>query len=149
MRYRVKRITPTVPTASMADIAFLLIIFFMLTTSFSPERTNVTLPESQIQTEVSEEAAIVAITVEGELHFSDGEAPSEPVDSVETLGQLARGLTSLAPRKEFLIKADRDVPYRVIDDVLDALRKNQVRFLGLLTRRKIVDSEEAQEVEGG
>ena len=61
-RYYLSPVVPRVPTASMADIAFLLIIFFMLTTSFSPERTSVQLPESQIRTEVSKDAAIVAIT---------------------------------------------------------------------------------------
>ena len=53
LRDQVWTIKAVVPTASMADIAFLLIIFFMLTTSFSPERTSVKLPESVVRAEVT------------------------------------------------------------------------------------------------
>lgn len=152
MKYRVKRIAPSVPTASMADIAFLLIIFFMLTTSFSPERTNVTLPESEFQTEVSEEAAIIAVTREGELKFTDGEVPSYAVESVEALGQIVAELVRLAPQKQFLIKADRLVPYQEIDAVLEQLRIRGAKTIGLLTVRRaspVQEDEEEESAEGG
>lgn len=119
----------------MADIAFLLIIFFMLTTSFSPERTNVSLPESSIQTEVSDEAAIVAINSDGEIFFTDGEAPSELSDVVQ-VGVLTRELIQLAPNKEFVIKADAMARYEIIDEILEQLRTNGVKNVGLLTRKR-------------
>ena len=134
MRYRVQRIAPMVPTASMADIAFLLIIFFMLTTSFSPERTNVALPASMIQTKVTDGAAIVAIQDTGELWFTDGEQESEPMNSAEDVGQRAAAIVQLAPAKEFLIKADRNVAFQAVDEVMETLRNNEVRNIGLLTR---------------
>jgi len=133
MRYRVQKITPMVPTASMADIAFLLIIFFMLTTSFSPEKTNVTLPASAIQTKVTEGAAIIAIKDTGELWFTDGEEQSQPISSAEEIGRRARAIVEQAPTKEFLVKADRSVPFQAVDEVLEALRSNEVRNIGLLT----------------
>ena len=133
MRYRVQKIAPLVPTASMADIAFLLIIFFMLTTSFSPEKTNVTLPASAIQTQVTEGAAIIAIKDTGELWFTDGEQQSQPISSAEEIGRRAAAIVEQAPTKEFLIKADRSVPFEAVDEVLEALRSNQVRNIGLLT----------------
>ncbi len=123
-----------VPTASMADIAFLLIIFFMLTTSFSPERTNVALPASVIQTKVTEGAAIVAIRDTGELWFTDGEQESQPMNSAAQIGEMAASIVQQAPTKEFLVKADRDVPFQAVDEVLEALRNNEVRNIGLLTR---------------
>ena len=122
-----------VPTASMADIAFLLIIFFMLTTSFSPERTSVNLPASAIQTKVTEGAAIIAIRESGELMFTDGEEESQPVSSAEEVGARAAAIVEQAPTKEFLVKADRNVPFEAVDLVLEALRNNQVRNIGLLT----------------
>ncbi|MFQ5739714.1 MAG: ExbD/TolR family protein [Acidobacteriota bacterium] len=136
MRYRVKKIAPSVPTASMADIAFLLIIFFMLTTSFSPERTNVKLPKSEIQTEVAKGSAIVAITEDGTIHYTDGEAPSFELSGAEELGLQTRELVKLAPNKEFLIKADRLVRYKQVDEVLEQLRNNGAKNIGLLTRRR-------------
>ena len=136
---RARRMGPVgavVPTASMADIAFLLIIFFMLTTSFSPERTNVELPQSEIRTEVPKDAAIVAITADGTILFTDGERPSETLRAVTELGLRAKEILEFLPNQEFLIKADRAVQYRVIDSVLDQLRLNGARRIGLLTERE-------------
>ena len=51
-----------IPTASMADIAFLLIIFFMVTTAYSLDRTPMELPQTQQQEQAQKGAAIIAIT---------------------------------------------------------------------------------------
>ena len=131
---------PRIPTASMADIAFLLIIFFMLTTSFSPERTSVSLPESEIRTEVSKDAAIVAISSQGEISFTDGDQPAFPLVNIAELGQYVKALVAAIPRKEFLIKADREVRYQLVDGVLEQLRTNGARRIGLLTERKPKES---------
>ena len=135
-RHRVRSIGPLIPTASMADIAFLLIIFFMLTTSFSPERTSVRLPESEIRTEVSKDAAIVAITAEGTIKFTDGERPSFDVSHQE-LGLYAQEILEFIPTKEFVVKADRSVRYQLIDEVLEQLRLHGAKRIGLLTDRRV------------
>ena len=131
---------PRIPTASMADIAFLLIIFFMLTTSFSPERTSVSLPQSEIRSEVSKDAAIVAISSRGEVSFTDGDQPAFTLTNIAELGQYVKTLVAAIPRKEFLIKADRDVRYQLVDGVLEQLRTNGARRIGLLTERKPKES---------
>jgi len=136
-RHGVHSIAPTVPTASMADIAFLLIIFFMLTTSFSPERTTVELPPSEIRTEVSRDAAIIAITADGEVRFTDGERPSFPLESVQEVGPLTQEIIGFIPDKEFLIKADRLARYETVDGVLEQLRLNGVQRIGLLTEKEV------------
>lgn len=137
LRQQLRSLAPTVPTASMADIAFLLIIFFMLTTSFSPERTSVQLPQSLIRVEVSNEAAIIAITDDGKLHFTSGVEPSVELSGIEELGLLTREIMSLMPEKEFVLKADRNVRYERVDQVLEALRTNGAKRIGLLTRQKV------------
>lgn len=123
-----------VPTASMSDIAFLLIIFFMLTTSFSPERTSVQLPESIIRAEVTDQASIIAIQENGTIMFTSGEETAFELSGPDELGQLAGEIVSLMEDKEFVLKADRNVPYQIVDSVLDALRTNGVKNIGLLTR---------------
>jgi biopolymer transport protein ExbD len=128
----------------MADIAFLLIIFFMLTTSFSPERTSVQLPESMIQMKVTDEASIVAITREEQIHFTSGEEDSIPLSGPEELGLIVKEIIELVPSKEFVVKADRNVRYEAIDGVLETLRSNGAKRIGLLTRpeRQVVAGEE-------
>lgn len=144
LRKQLRTIPPSVPTASMADIAFLLIIFFMLTTSFSPERTSVQLPESLIQMKVTEEASIIAITQDEQIRFTTGEEESVPLSGPEELGLIVREIIELVPNKEFVVKADRNVRYQAIDGVLDTLRSNGAKRIGLLTRpeRRVVAVEE-------
>ena len=139
-RHGVHSIAPTVPTASMADIAFLLIIFFMLTTSFSPERTTVELPQSEIRTKVSRDSAIIAITADGEVRFTDGERPSFLLGSVQEVGPLTQEIIGFIPDKEFLIKADRLARYEMIDGVLEQLRLNGAQRIGLLTEKEALRS---------
>lgn len=140
LRKQLHTIPPSVPTASMADIAFLLIIFFMLTTSFSPERTSVQLPESLIQMKVTEEASIVAITRDEQIRFTSGEEESVPLSNRDELALIVKEIIELVPNKEFVVKADRNVRYEAIDGVLDTLRSNGAKRIGLLTRpeRKVV-----------
>ncbi len=134
--FREKRIVATIPTASMADIAFLLIIFFMLTTSFSPVKTSVDLPESVDRAEVEQNSAIIAITTQGEIVFSDGDNPGFDVDSAQSLAPHIQSVVRGMPNKQFIIRADRAVKYAAIDAVLDQLRRNGARNIGLLTEQK-------------
>lgn len=134
--YREKRLTATVPTASMADIAFLLIIFFMLTTSFSPVKTSVDLPESVERAEVDQNAAIVAVTTQNELVFSDGESPGFNVNTAAELAPHIRAVVQATPNKQFIVRADRACRYSAVDAVLDQLRRNGARNIGLLTEQK-------------
>lgn len=142
LRQRVWSIKPVVPTASMADIAFLLIIFFMLTTSYSAERTRVTLPDSIIRSEVSREASIIAVTSDGSIAFTSGQEPSRPLSGPQELAEVVRDIVTVAPNQEFVVKADRDARYQAIDQVLDALRNNGAQRIGLLTRAEPVRRQE-------
>jgi biopolymer transport protein ExbD len=134
--YREKRIRATVPTASMADIAFLLIIFFMLTTSFSPVKTSVDLPESVDRAEVEQNSAIIAITAQDQIVFSDGDNPGFNINTAQELAPQIQAVVRAMPNKQFVIRADRTVKYAAIDAVLDQLRRNGARNIGLLTEQK-------------
>src|SRR5690606_34496876 len=73
-----------IPTSSMADIAFLLLIFFLVTTVFDEEKgLSVVLPEAQEEVEVSQRN-ILHLTVQpsGTVIVKRGESPLEqPVNA--------------------------------------------------------------------
>jgi biopolymer transport protein ExbD len=118
----------------MADIAFLLIIFFMVTTAYSLDRTPLELPETREQQQVPKGAAIVSITREGAFRFSAGEDDTQPVGSIEELAHRMRATLAANSLHPFIIKADRDARYRVIDQVLEQLRGAGAENVSLLSR---------------
>ncbi len=125
-----------IPTASMADIVFLLIIFFVLTFNQDVDKAKVALPKSQLRLEVPKKAAIVSITENGQMRVSDGEAASSVVSSPEDVLSFATGIIASNPDKEFVLKADRAVPYKTVDRVIDVLKQARVEVLYLLSEQE-------------
>ena len=143
MRLKARSVQNTgIPTASMADIAFLLIIFFMVTISFEVDKTQVTLPRTEIRLEIPKQAAYVSIIESGQIRVSAGDEISVPVPGPEEVLSFAAGVVQNDPNKEFVLKADADVPYRYVDSVIDALKQAKARVIYLLSDQETVDSEE-------
>ncbi|MCD4750019.1 MAG: biopolymer transporter ExbD [Thermoanaerobaculales bacterium] len=128
-------------TASMADIVFLLIVFFVLTYNTEVDRTQVDLPETWVRTEVPKKAAVISISPpdQGEvIRVSTGEEMSLPVSTIEEVVTFASTVVAQDPEKEFIIKADYGVHYEKIDSVLDALKQSKVKIIYLLSQQKTV-----------
>ena len=132
-KLRVQRVNAVVPTASMADIAFLLIIFFMLTTSFSPVKMSVDLAEAMSREEVDKDAAIIAVSTSGEMEISNGINPGNRINSLEELDIFVQEVVMQDPTKQFIIKADRSIRYEMFNAVYEKLRNNNCRRIALLT----------------
>ena len=135
-----------IPTASMADIAFLLIIFFMVTTVHELDRTSVNLPVAQIREEAEKGAAIVVLAKDETggvtnlvYKFSDGNDVSQVVSGPEDINLEASRATYSVPDKQFILKADGTVHYEKIDELLDAMRRGGVQRVMLLTGQKVVE----------
>lgn len=129
-----RSLAPVIPTASMADIAFLLIVFFMVTTAYSLDRTPMELPETQEQEQTPKGAAIIAVTHDEVFRFSAGEADTQVVAGIGGLAEAIRTVTAANRLHPFVIKADRRVKYRVIDQVLEQLRSAGAENVTLLSQ---------------
>lgn len=127
------RPAPSIPTASMADIIFLLIIVFVLTFNIEADKARVILPKSTLRLEVPKKAAIVSITENGQIRVSDGEQASTVVGSPEDVLSFATGVVAGNPEKEFALKADAGVPYKTVDRVIDMLKQARVKVVYLLS----------------
>jgi len=109
---------PLIPIASMGDIAFLLIIFFMLTSNFIKEaHVQLTPPLSEDIDTLKETPVSVAVDRDG-LIYLQGE-PCHP-DLLENGTEAL-----LADRKEkvVMVKIDKDLPEEIFRPVLMALSK--------------------------
>jgi biopolymer transport protein ExbD len=133
-----------IPTASMADIAFLLIIFFMVTTVHDVDRTSVNLPLAKSREDAEKGSALVVLARDkfGELYymFSDGKNMSHSVNGPQDIYHEASNITYRDPTTQFILKADATARFEKIDELLDTLRKADVQKVLLLCQQQTGDS---------
>lgn len=130
---------PYIPTASMADIVFLLIIFFIVTYNLEVDKSRVFLPSTLIRNEIPRESAYVSVDQAGVIRVSSGKETSVPVPSVEEVGSFASDVVARNAELAFVVKADRDTRYQVVDKVIDALKQARVKTIFLLSEQKTAE----------
>ena len=143
IRGRDKKSGAQIFTASMADIVFLLLVFFILTYKVEVDRTQMDLPDTWIRIKVPEKAAVISISPPDAnppltIRVSTGEEMSLPVSTDEEIVTFASTEVAQNPNKEFIVKADESVPYERVDAVLDALKQSKVKYIFLLSEQKTV-----------
>jgi len=113
------RIKATIPTATMADIAFLLIVFFLVTTSLSHDSgLGLTLPPAGSTTRVpSRNITRVWINAVGEIMHD------QEMVTLEALEERIRILTEQNLNMIVSIKTDPEAIYEHFVDVVDAVKK--------------------------
>ena len=141
MQFKRDKVSDEIPTASMADIAFLLIIFFMVTINFEVDKTQVLLPKTALRLEIPKKSAYISITEAGQIRVSSGEEISVPVPGPEDVLSFATGVVAMDPSKVFVLKADSKVPYSYVDKVIDALKQAKAEVIYLLSEQETVDTE--------
>ena len=129
---------PVIPTASMADIAFLLIVFFMVTITFEKDKTQVVLPKTELRFEIPKEVAYISVTNNGYIRVTNGDDMSQPIPA-EDVVTFAGNLVATYPQRAVVLKADAEVPYRNIDKILDSLKQAKVELIYLLSEQQTVE----------
>jgi len=118
-----KKLRPFSLGASAADMAMLLLVFFMATTSTEPPK-GVTVELPQAVTQGAEQDSIyISISKEGALYF-DGKESS--IDDIKD--QLA--IRQNEKDRIVSITADKDLQYAVVANVMNVLR--QYDFLNVV-----------------
>jgi len=123
-----------IPTSSMADIAFLLIIFFMLTAVFVTTRgLQFNLPEDDpTQLDVQPEEA-THIKILGEGQYLVDKTPM----TLEQMGGYIEMKMEQSPEKPVIIQTQPNVPYFVMIEVFDLLKYLQVAHISIPTGTEI------------
>jgi len=156
-----RRIGIKIDMTPMVDIAFLLLIFYMTTTSFKPpEKLHVTLPSSHSEIKLPESDMIyVTVTKEDSVLVEyitkrkmerEGKEISVPVRHYEeatptTLPMVITQIRATVPGayKWFVvIKADKDVSYGTMNSIMNALQEIKISKFSLVTEMEMEREQE-------
>ena len=119
----------------LCDILLVLLIIFMVVTPMIQKGANVTLPEAKYTSDLPEPGQLLTVFVKnkGEVYLDD-----KPVEDLTKLGEmiLDRMEELQKTEKKVLLKADLEVEYGRLVDVMNAIRDAQIEVIGLVTEKK-------------
>lgn len=126
------KVSPTFNMASMTDIIFLLLIFFMITsTMVAPNAIKVLLPQGKKQTTVKATARVV-LDKDLNLYAALGSEEEKPV-ALEDLPALLKTQVNDSTELFVSLYADESVPYKNIVEILSVANENHFTMV-LATR---------------
>ncbi len=124
-----KRPPAEIPSSSMSDIAFLLLVFFLLVSNVDTDKgLGVVLPppgDSEIKLN-PKNITMVLVNATGDVLFND------EVIAVEQITARARQLEGSNPNMVFSVQTDRKTKYQDYIDVVDQLIAANVKKLALI-----------------
>ena len=137
---RKSKVASVIPTASMADISFLLLVFFMVSTVFVRYRgLPVELPDAERIEKLEKRRDIASIWInrQGNICIDCKDSYDTgnivPLDGV---GPKIHAKLTANPNLIVLVKADADADFGVVSDVLQELRKVEALRVNFATDRE-------------
>ncbi len=128
------RVENEIPSASMADIAFLLLVFFLTTTVFNEEKgLELLLPEAKAEEiQVSQKNMLhIIVQDNGMVVLRKGKNPEEAPVSIDGLAERMRQEISMNPKIIAAVKTVPDARYYHMIAVLDELREAEAGRISL------------------
>ncbi|MGD2069333.1 MAG: biopolymer transporter ExbD [Gemmatimonadota bacterium] len=118
------KVSDEIPSSSMADIAFLLLIFFLVTTVFPKDKgLAIVLPEESEEVQVSQKNILhLLVQPNGIVEVKRGESQQIQQVSPADVEGIWRQDVAGNPNLIAAVKTHPDAPYKYMIDVLDALQ---------------------------
>ncbi len=127
------KIQPEFSMASMTDVIFLLLIFFMITsTMVSPDSIKVLLPQGK---EKTSEKPLTRVIIDKKLNYyvAYGSGKEQKIEYSQLMDYLQKQPAVADSIRFVALYADEEVPYREIVKVLNVANENKYKMV-LATR---------------
>ena len=131
--YTRKRRAPSVIIVSLIDILAILLIFFIVTTTFqrNQPQLQINLPESKTAEEApAENTQPLVLRIKSADQITLDEKPV----TLDALADALKALREQAPDRPIAMQADREAPFGVVVKALDALRDAGVKNIPAFTQ---------------
>lgn len=113
----------------LVDVMLVLLIIFMVTAPLMQQGIDVNLPKAKGKDLPSEERITLIIKKDGKIYMNDN-----PVTIAEMKKKLAV-YSKLNP--DVFLKADKDVPYGFVVEVMGEVKESGIERLGMVTEPAI------------
>jgi len=133
-----RREEPEINLTPLIDVVFLMLIFFMISTTFSREaELAIQLPQASAEPgEAKERLLELVINREGRYFIGDQEVVNR---ELETLREALRGVVGEDEEQPLVISADANAPYQAVIRAMDAAGQLGISAISLTT--KSIDDE--------
>lgn len=134
---RKNRISASFSMASMTDIIFLLLIFFMITSTFIiPNAIELDLPSSTKTDSKLDEPMRISLDVDGKIYVGQfADSKIQEVENIEALETIIQEYASKYPESSVAIYADKSIPYKNVIEIVDIVSKTNLKLM-LITNPK-------------
>ena len=124
------KIDANIPTTTMADIVFLLLVFFIISTTFVVQPAiKIKLPEASTKEMEPTEAVIIFLTKDNRLFINEEEAIWN-----RDLPNTLKPKIFASREKLVVIKADRDVFFGRVVKIMDIAKQAGTQRLAVATQ---------------
>ena len=123
---RPKKISLGLDMAPLIDVVFQLLIFFMLTSSFSNPALKLNLPKAVLQDQKEPERIVISIERTGTIFVNTSKIPI-----AELKPHLESKFRSNS-KKSVHLRGDEEMPYRLFVQVMDMARQAGARQINIV-----------------
>ena len=126
---REKQVLSEINVTPFVDVMLVLLVIFMVTAPLLQQGIDVNLPQAKGKELPSEERVTLIIKKGSMIYMNE-----TPVSLTE-MGKRLRALSSQNPN--VFLKADKDVPYGFVVEVMGEIKEAGIEKLGMITEPKI------------
>jgi len=113
----------------LVDVMLVLLIIFMVTAPLLQQGIDVNLPQAKGKNLPPEERLSIVIKKGGEIFLNDNHI---------SMAELTKKLTAVSKMNpNVFLKADKDVPYGLVVEVMGEVKEAGIEKLGMITEPKI------------
>jgi biopolymer transport protein TolR len=120
------RATADINISSLVDVAFTLLVIFIITAPIMQGGVDVRVPRAQAETISNPDGVIVSITADGELYIGEAQVTREEFEAALT------DVVREAQATAIYLRGDEGVPYGTVLQVLGSMKALDIANVGLV-----------------
>lgn len=129
-KYLETRVSADINMTNLVDVCLVLLIIFILVAPVMEQGISIQLPKTSVQKMQMPESLTVSIGKNGELFLADRQL------TLDELQAKLKVVAENAPETPVIVRADKDIRYERLMEVMDRIRTAGLSKLGMATQAK-------------